>query len=61
MLVITDCDWVAYSEVCANVLDMPYNAFSEIRLDKWKDGRNRDKIERVLPHVAEVAARMGYA
>jgi hypothetical protein len=45
---------------CADVLDIPYNAFSEIRLDKWKDGRNRDKIERVLPKVAEVAAQMGY-
>lgn len=47
-------------EHCANVLDIPYNAFSEIRLDKWKDGRNREKIERVLPKVAEVAKRMGY-
>lgn len=46
---------------CAGVLDIPYNAFSEIRLDKWRDGRNRDKIERVLPRVADVAARMGYA
>jgi len=45
---------------CAEVLDIPYNAFSEIRLDKWKDGRNREKIERVLPKVADVAARMGY-
>jgi hypothetical protein len=45
---------------CADVLDIPYNAFSEIRLDKWKDGRNRDKIERVLPLVADVAGRMGY-
>ncbi len=45
---------------CAEVLEMPYNAFSEIRLDKWKDGRNRDKIERVLPQVAGVAGRMGY-
>ncbi|HMM46972.1 MAG TPA: sulfotransferase [Thiobacillaceae bacterium] len=45
---------------CAEVLDIPYNAFSEIRLDKWKDGRNREKIERVLPQVAEVAERMGY-
>ncbi len=45
---------------CAQVLDIPYNAFSEIRLDKWKDGRNREKIERVLPQVAAVAARMGY-
>jgi hypothetical protein len=45
---------------CAKVLDIPYNAFSEIRLDKWKDGRNRQKVERVLPLVADVAARMGY-
>ena len=45
---------------CAEVLDIPYNAFSEIRLDKWKDGRNREKIERVLPRVADVAKRMGY-
>lgn len=45
---------------CALALDVPYNAFSEIRLDKWKDGRNRDRIERVLPVVSEVAARMGY-
>jgi hypothetical protein len=45
---------------CAAVLDTPYNAFSEIRLDKWKDGRNREKIERVLPQVADVAERMGY-
>jgi hypothetical protein len=45
---------------CAGVLDIPYNAFSEIRLDKWKDGRNREKIERVLPQVEGVAKRMGY-
>ena len=45
---------------CAGVLDIPYNAFSEIRLDKWKDGRNRDKIDRVLPKVEDVAKRMGY-
>jgi hypothetical protein len=46
---------------CANVLDTPYNAFSEIRLDKWKDGRNREKVERVLPKVAAVASAMGYS
>ena len=45
---------------CAGVLDIPYNAFSEIRLDKWKDGRNREKIERVLPQVENVARRLGY-
>ncbi|HEY9099978.1 MAG TPA: sulfotransferase [Thiobacillus sp.] len=45
---------------CADVLNIPYNAFSEIRLDKWKDGRNREKIERVRPQVEPVAKRMGY-
>ncbi|WP_239291956.1 sulfotransferase family protein [Candidatus Nitrotoga sp. 1052] len=45
---------------CANVLSTPYNAFSEIRLDKWKDGRNCDRVERVLPEVAAVARAMGY-
>ena len=45
---------------CAEVLDIPYNAFSEIRLDKWKEGRNRDTVARALPLVAQVAGRMGY-
>lgn len=45
---------------CENVLDTPYNAFSEIRLDKWKDGRNREKIERVLAKVEATARAMGY-
>lgn len=46
---------------CASVLERPYNAFSAIRLDKWKDGRNRDRIERVLPGLVDLAHRMGYA
>lgn len=46
---------------CREVLNIPYNAFSEIRLDKWKDGRNRERIERALPQVAAVAGAMGYA
>lgn len=45
---------------CASVLSTPYNAFSEIRLDKWKDERNRERIERVLPEVTAVARMMGY-
>ena len=45
---------------CSEVLGNPYNAFSEIRLDKWKEGRNRAKIERMLSKVAGVAAEMGY-
>ncbi|TCV88143.1 sulfotransferase family protein [Sulfurirhabdus autotrophica] len=45
---------------CAHVLSTPYNAFSEIRLDKWKDGRNREKIERIMHSVAPTAQSMGY-
>ena len=45
---------------CEAVLSTPYNAFSEIRLDKWRDQGNRERIERVLPEVADVVADMGY-
>ena len=45
---------------CAQVLANPYNAFSDIRLDKWREGRNRERIERILPMVADVARGMGY-
>jgi hypothetical protein len=45
---------------CRQVLGRPYNAFSPIRLDKWKEQGNRARIERVLPRVADVARRMGY-
>lgn len=47
--------------LCRNVLETPYDAFGEIRLDKWRDGRNREKVERVLPKVAAVASAMGYS
>ncbi|MEO1766705.1 sulfotransferase family protein [Thiobacter aerophilum] len=50
----------ALEKHCARVLDTPYNAFSAIRLDKWKDGCNRARIERILPMVEPVARRMGY-
>ncbi|MGD8631165.1 MAG: sulfotransferase [Gammaproteobacteria bacterium] len=42
------------------VLSMPYNAFSEIRVDKWKESRNREKITRILPKVQQTALAMGY-
>jgi hypothetical protein len=48
------------SRHCEAVLSKPYNAFSEIRLDKWRNQRNRERIERVLPGVADLAADMGY-
>jgi hypothetical protein len=45
---------------CRNVLGKPYNAFSPIRLDKWKEQANRARIERVMPSVALTAGRMGF-
>ena len=45
---------------CAGVLAKPYNAFSEIRLDKWQDQGNRERIERIMPVVARTARDMGY-
>ncbi|GMQ86828.1 MAG: hypothetical protein BMS9Abin08_0026 [Gammaproteobacteria bacterium] len=43
-----------------DVLKIPYNAFSEIRVDKWKGSRNHEKIARILPEVQETAIAMGY-
>lgn len=45
---------------CTAVLSTPYNAFGEIRLDKWKESPHRSRIERVLPGLADLAERMGY-
>jgi hypothetical protein len=45
---------------CESVLSKPYNAFSAIRLDKWRDQGNRERIEHVLSTVAPLALEMGY-
>jgi len=45
---------------CNEVLQKPYNTFSEIRVDKWKDGQNKEKISKVLTDVHAIATRMGY-
>jgi len=45
---------------CKDVLLKPYNTFSEIRVDKWKDGVNQAKIEGVLPSLNEIVKSMGY-
>lgn len=50
----------ALEQHCANVLSTPYNAFSEIRVDKWRSTTNRERIERIMPKVASVAKEMGY-
>lgn len=46
---------------CETVLSKPYNAFSAIRLDKWREQGNRSRIERVMPTLLPVAGQMGYA
>jgi hypothetical protein len=43
------------------VLSKPYDVFGEIKLDKWKDGRNRERVERMLERVAPIAREMGYS
>lgn len=45
---------------CKDVLQKPYNTFSEIRINKWRDGANKTKIDRVLSELETVAKRMGY-
>lgn len=57
------CGMIFSTEVrrhCETVLKRPYNAFSEIRLEKWREGADRERIEKVLPSVEAVAQRMGY-
>ena len=46
---------------CQQVLSKPYDVFGEIKLDKWKEGRNRERVERVLERVAPLAQQMGYS
>jgi LPS sulfotransferase NodH len=41
-------------------LAVPYNAFSAIRADKWREGAHRERIRRVLPGLALLAGRLGY-
>lgn len=45
---------------CKEVLQKPYNTFSEIRVGKWKDESNKEKIEKVLPSTVDISRRLGY-
>ena len=47
-------------EHCKEILNKPYNTFSEIRVDKWKQGDNSKKINRILPTIKNIAHKMGY-
>ena len=42
-----------------NDLKIPYNAFSEICLHKWKSSRNYEKVVRMLPSEKEMAGLWG--
>ncbi len=45
---------------CENVLKNPYNTFSDIGIDKWKQGENVEKIAKVLPKIQALVNEMGY-
>jgi len=42
------------------VMGQSYNAFSEIRQDKWKESENAEKIRSILPLVASLARKLDY-
>ena len=50
----------AMKEHCSTVLDNPYNTFSEIRIDKWKDGNNQEKINSILSTITVISDQLGY-
>lgn len=45
---------------CADVLNRPYNAFSEIKTDKWRSKSNHGRIEALLPSLTDLTRRLGY-
>jgi hypothetical protein len=45
---------------CKTVLNKPYNTFSEIRVEKWKDGINQERINKILSTVGDISRQMGY-
>ncbi|RRJ84575.1 sulfotransferase family protein [Aestuariirhabdus litorea] len=50
----------AVREHAETVLRRPYNAFSEIKKNKWVDSGNAARIKPVLGHTESVAQQMGY-
>lgn len=45
---------------CDTVISRPYNAFSQPRLNKWREEANAERIENVLPRIASMRERLGY-
>lgn len=46
---------------CRTVIERPYNAFSAIKADKWKDSQDADRIRSQLPKLAEITQILGYS
>jgi hypothetical protein len=49
------------AERCKAALGQTYNAFSTIAVDKWRSSPHATRVARVLPELAPLAARLGYA
>lgn len=47
-------------EHCENVLQQPYNTFSGIAVDKWRQGEYCRRIEYVLESISQICKKMGY-
>ncbi|MBV1928448.1 MAG: sulfotransferase [Gammaproteobacteria bacterium] len=45
---------------CATVLDKPYNTFSDIGVDKWRKGVNRERVENALENLDDITVDLGY-
>jgi len=45
---------------CEEVLEKPYNTFSNIEVDKWRKGDNKKRIERVLSELNDISSQLGY-
>jgi hypothetical protein len=50
----------ALEQHCSEVLDKPYNTFSTIGVDKWRQGENRDRVASALKNLEAIAADLGY-
>lgn len=45
---------------CESVLQRPYNTFSGIAVDKWRQGEYCRRIERTLESISPICKKLGY-
>lgn len=56
-----DLDFTAVvQEHCEEVLDKPYNTFSAIGVDKWKESDNTRRIEEAIESLGSITTDLGY-